>query len=177
MQYFIGVVPPLEYMEKIICFQKNWKSNGVINVVEPHITLKAQGGLTPDIRWLGDLEKLCREISPFRIILTEPKFFGDYVVYLSMQSEELYQLHNKIVKLINPSNELIKKYFELQDFVPHLTLGKTFFGMSSNELNEMAIEARRLLTPYPTFVVDQIRVYQEFEPLKYISYKDIALKQ
>lgn len=77
MQYFIGIVPPQEYMEKIIHFQKNWKSNGVVNVVEPHITLKAQGGLTTDLRWLNDLEKLCRGFLPFRITLTEPKFFGD----------------------------------------------------------------------------------------------------
>jgi 2'-5' RNA ligase len=177
MQYFIGIVPPSDYKEKIINFQKNWESNGVINVVEPHITLKAQGGLTPDKRWLDDLETLCRDFPSFRITLTEPKFFGDYVVYLSMQSQELIQLHNKIVKLINPSDDLIKKYFELEDFVPHLTLGTTYFGMTSNELNEMEIEAQRLLMPYPTFDVNQIRVYQEIEPFKYITYKDIALKQ
>lgn len=177
MQYFIGIVPPLEYMEKIKYFQKKWKSNGVVNVVEPHITLKAQGGLTPDLRWIDNIEILCRDFQPFRITLTEPKFFGDYVLYLSMESQALYQLHNKIVQLINPSTQLIKKYFELEDFVPHLTLGKTYFGMASNELNEMAIEAQRLLTPYPTFDVNQIRVYQEIEPLKYIPYKDIALNK
>lgn len=94
-----------------------------------------------------------------------------------MISQELCQLHNKIVQLINPSNELIKKYFELEDFVPHLTLGKTYFGMSSEELKEMAREAQKFLTPYPTFNVEQIRVYQEIEPLKYVPYKDIALNQ
>lgn len=177
MQYFIGIVPPLDYKEEIVHFQKKWKSNGVVDVVEPHITLKAQGGLTPDKSWFDALETMCREFPPFRITLTEPKFFGDYVVYLSMESPKLFQLHNKIVRLINPSEELIKKYFELEDFIPHLTLGKTYFGMNSNELNEMAKEAHRLLTPYPTFEVNKIRVYQEIEPLKYITFKDIELKK
>ncbi|WP_405460067.1 2'-5' RNA ligase family protein [Paenibacillus sp. HJGM_3] len=177
MQYFIGIVPPRDYREKIISFQRNWKSNGVVNAVEPHITLKAQGGLTPDLRWLDDLENLCKDFSPFRITLTEPRFFGDYVVYLSMKSQELYQLHKKIVQLINPPKELIKKYFELEDFVPHLTLGKTYFGMSPEELKEMAREAQRFLMPYPTFFVEQIRVYQEMEPFIYVPYLDISLKK
>jgi hypothetical protein len=40
--------------------------------------------------------------------------------------------------------------------------------MSSDELKEMAREAQRFLTPYPTFTVEQIRVYQEIKPLKYL---------
>ncbi|MGO4350014.1 2'-5' RNA ligase family protein [Paenibacillus sp. MCAF9] len=176
MQYFIGIIPPPEYLEKVFIFQKEWKNNGVVNMVEPHITLKAQGGLSPDLSWLDKLEKLCTNFPSFPITLSDPKFFGDYVLYLSVESQELYRLHSQIVQMINPSKELIKQYFELADFIPHLTLGKTYFGMNPNELEEMSVAARKALTPYPTFNVNQIRLYQEVEPLKYIPYKDITLK-
>lgn len=57
MQYFIGIVPPDEYLERIVSFQKRWSSNGLPDVVEPHVTVKAQSGLTLDMAWL--------ENSPF----------------------------------------------------------------------------------------------------------------
>ncbi|MEN2766282.1 hypothetical protein [Ornithinibacillus xuwenensis] len=46
MQYFIGIVPSEEYSMKIIAFRNKWTNNSIHDVVEPHITLKAQGGLT-----------------------------------------------------------------------------------------------------------------------------------
>jgi 2'-5' RNA ligase len=176
MQYFIGIVPPLEYKEKILHFQKKWKSNKVVDLVEPHITIKAQGGLTPDRGWMNGLEQMCAEFSSFRIALREPHFFGEHVLYLSVDSPELYQLHNNIVQLIKPSEEQSKKYFEREDYIPHLTLGETYFGMDSNELHDMAKKARQLLSPYPAFLVNQVRVYQEIAPLKYSPFKDIELK-
>jgi hypothetical protein len=45
VEYFIGIVPPEEYMKRIECFQRRWMN---YLGVEPHITLKAQGGLTSD---------------------------------------------------------------------------------------------------------------------------------
>jgi hypothetical protein len=50
-QFFVGIVPPNDYKEKIIEFQKKWKSNHMWKVVEPHITVKAQSGLGPT--WFG----------------------------------------------------------------------------------------------------------------------------
>lgn len=46
-EYFIGIVPPKEYLKRIELFQTKWMNH---LGVEPHITLKAQGGLTPDKR-------------------------------------------------------------------------------------------------------------------------------
>jgi 2'-5' RNA ligase len=43
MQYFIGVVPPDDYKNKLITFQKQWSNNLLVDVVEPHITLKISG--------------------------------------------------------------------------------------------------------------------------------------
>ncbi|MFP3472788.1 2'-5' RNA ligase family protein, partial [Micrococcus sp. SIMBA_144] len=79
----------------------------------PHITLKAQGGLTEDLEWVSRIKKVCSEIEPFRIQLEEAMFFGEEILYLSAQSEDLHKLHEKIVHSVEPSKELIEKYFEL----------------------------------------------------------------
>ncbi|WP_371932625.1 hypothetical protein [Bacillus carboniphilus] len=42
VEYFIGIVPPEEYLERVELFQNKWIKQ---SDVEPHITLKAQGGI------------------------------------------------------------------------------------------------------------------------------------
>ncbi|SOC41587.1 2'-5' RNA ligase family protein [Ureibacillus acetophenoni] len=175
MQYFIGIVPSDEYKQKVTAFQQKWKNHWITDVVEPHITVKAQGGLTPDKEWIRKVKKVCNQFSPFNISVSKPMFFGEDILYLSVNSKELYELHNKIVEKILPSDDLIKKYFELDDYIPHMTLGKTYFGLSKQDLNDMAKLAEEELTPYPTFEVNFIRIYQEVEPLKYVKLLDIPL--
>ena len=175
MQYFIGIVPSEEYKEKLIDFQHKWKNNQICDVVEPHITLKAQGGLTPDEKWLSKVKGVCNNFQSFQITLDQPKFFGDDILYLSASSNELDKLHNSIVRVVSPSEALIKKYFELEDFVPHMTLGKSNYGLSKKELKEMGELAEKELSPFPTFDVRFVRVYLEIDPNKYIKYLDIPL--
>lgn len=175
MQYFIGIVPSDEYKMKLIDFQHKWKNNLITNVVEPHITLKAQGGLTPDEEWLSRVRKVCNNFQPFQITLDKPMFFGEDILYLSANSHELYKLHKAIVREISPSNELIKQYFELDDFVPHMTLGKANYGLSKIDLIDMKVLAEKELSPFPTFDVKFVRVYQESETNKYKKYIDISL--
>lgn len=177
MQYFIGIVPSDEYKKKIIEFQQKWVNHFITDVVEPHITLKAQGGLTPDKEWISKVKKVCNNFSSFNISVSKPMFFGEDILYLSATSKELYKLHNCIVEEISPSDDLIKKYFELDDFTPHMTLGKTYFGLSKQELKDMAQLAEEELSPYPSIEVNFIRIYQEIEPLKYIKYFDIPLNK
>ncbi|MFB4166959.1 2'-5' RNA ligase family protein [Virgibacillus sp. JSM 102003] len=175
MQFFIGIVPSDEYKMKLIDFQQKWKNNRITDVVEPHITLKAQGGLTSDEKWLQKVKEVCYNFQPFEITIDKPMFFGDEILYLSATSSELYKLHNSIVREISPSSDSIKKYFELKDFVPHMTLGKTNHGLSQKELRKMKRTAETELTPFPTFEVRFVRVYQEIEPNRYIKYLDIPL--
>lgn len=84
MQYFIGIVPPEEFKEKIAGFQNLW------------FTQENGGGCFPPVEEIG-------------------------------------------------------KYFELENYTPHLTLGQTHFGMISEELQEMAQKAESELTPNPAF--------------------------
>jgi 2'-5' RNA ligase len=179
IDYFIGIVPPGEYVERVERFQRKWiRQSGV----EPHITLKAQGGLTPDKKWLGNVKRVCENISPFQVSLGKPKYFGNNILYLSVDSAELHTLHQKIVKEISPSHELIKRYFELDDFVPHLTLGKEHYGgnistpLSKDGLTEMERAAEEELTPYPAFKVDFVRVYElDIVKRRYETFLDIYL--
>src|SRR5687768_8031602 len=128
MQFFIGIVPPDEFKKKIVELQQQWKNNSLPDVVEPHITVKAQGGLTPDEVWLSKVKKVCEDFSSFKLKLNKPAFFGDSVLFLSVKSTEIYEIHQKIVNAVSPERDLIKKYMELDDYVPHLTLGQTYWG-------------------------------------------------
>jgi 2'-5' RNA ligase len=180
VDYFIGIVPPEEFLERVEEFQRKWISQ---SGVEPHITLKAQGGLSPDKKWMDIVKSVCDNVRPFQVTLGKPKYFGGNILYLSVESSELHILHQKIVKEISPSDELIKKYFELDDFVPHLTLGKETYGgnistpLSKEGLKEMEIAAGKELSPYPIFRVDFIRVYElNHEKRRYETLLDIPLK-
>ena len=180
VKYFIGIVPPQEYLKRIVNFQSRW-----INTlgVEPHITLKAQGGLSADKKWIEKVIDVCDNYKPFQLKLGAPMYFGKTILYLSVHSNHLHELHNRIVKTISPSEELINQYFELNDFVPHLTLGKEQYGsgistgISKIELKETEKLAEKELTPYPTFEVSSIRVYElNLEKKRYEKYKDIYLR-
>ncbi|WP_017381864.1 2'-5' RNA ligase family protein [Paenisporosarcina sp. TG-14] len=175
MRFFIGIVPSDEYKKRLLDFHHKWKNNRITDVVEPHITLKAQGGLTTDEKWLSKVKEVCNNFNSFQITLEKPMFFGEDILYLSATSNELYKLHKSIVRVISPSNDLIKKFFELDDFVPHMTLGKINYGLSNKELREMGNLAEKELIPFPTFEVRFVRVYQEIEPNKYRKFLDIPL--
>ena len=174
-EYFIGIVPPERYAERIVSLQGKWMMK---LAVEPHITLKAQGGLSQDKKWINKVKKVCENYKTFQISLDKPKFFGDNILYLSVNSDDLYVLHQKIVREISPSDELIKRYFELDDFVPHLTLGKEQYGIKKQDLKDMEKSAEKELTPYSIFKVDFIRVYElNTETKRYEKYIDIPLKK
>jgi 2'-5' RNA ligase len=169
-EYFIGIVPPKEYLERIEQFQGKWFYR---LGVEPHITIKAQGGLTPDKNWIENVQNVCSHYSSFQLTLNEPQYLGENILYLSVQSDEIHRLHQMLVQKIAPSDDLIKQYFELNDFVPHLTLGHL---PSQSELKHMETCAKTELIPYPTFDVTFIRIYQSnYEKQIYEKYLDIEL--
>lgn len=179
-EYFIGIVPPEEYMERIEHFQRKWMN---LLGVEPHITLKSQGGLTPDKEWIDKIKEVCENFKSFHLSLDKPMYFGNTILYLSVNSNDLHNLHREIVREISPSDDLIPQYFELDDFIPHLTLGKEAYGgsistgMSKQELNDMEKLVEKELTPYPTFEVTFIRIYElNNEVQRYEKYLDIPLR-
>lgn len=150
MKYFIGITPPENYLEKIRIFQMRWKSNRLPYMVEPHVTVKSQAGLTDDFSWLEKVEKICAETAPFSVALGLPEWFGDHVLFLSVLSEKILPLHQALVEAVNPPQDVRIKFFEGDPYHAHLTLGMGEQGMSAEDLKEMAREATAL-HPLPTF--------------------------
>ncbi|KYP82067.1 2'-5' RNA ligase [Ferroacidibacillus organovorans] len=175
VQYFVGIVPPTDYKERIVEFQKRWQSNRTWEVAEPHITVKAQSGLGDDLRWLESIKRTCASFPRFTVSIDQPKTFGEAVAYLSVESSEIHDFHERLVEAVSPPPEVMKQYMEMERFIPHLTLGQTHWGMSSEEISEMRSFASITLFPFPTFSVDFIRVFQEIEKNTYILFEDIDL--
>ncbi|WP_454191303.1 2'-5' RNA ligase family protein [Paenibacillus sp. Marseille-Q7038] len=175
MKYFIGITPPDDYKEKIVTFRGRWSRNRLNDVVEPHITVKAQGGLTVDLHWSESVRKACSLIPSFQLTLSDPGSFGSDVTFLNVKTNNVIDLHKKLVKVILPSQELLDRYFEMDKYHPHLTLGQTYWGLSENEIDEMKLLTINELAPFPTFDVNYVRVYKEVEPDKYTPFEDIQL--
>ncbi|MCP1422918.1 2'-5' RNA ligase [Paenibacillus xylanexedens] len=156
MKYFIGITSPDDYKEKIVAFRDRWSSNRLNDVVEPHITVKAQGGLTVDLHWLESVRQTCSLMPSFQLSLSEPESFGSAVTFLSVETSNIIELHRNLVKAISPSQELLDRYFEMDKYHPHLTLGQTY-------------------CPFSTFDVNYVRIYKEVELNKYVPFEDIQL--
>lgn len=177
--YFIGIVPPDGYSQRVQAFQKKWMDR---LGVEPHITLKAQGGLTEDKSWLKRVQDVSAQFEPFIVSLGSPRYFGGTILYLRVDSDPIYRLHQDIVETVGSTAEQVKQYFELDQYVPHLTLAKVAYGgnvssgLTQEQLNEMEKAAEFELTPYPTFTVEFIRVY-ELREGSYVPLIDLPLKR
>jgi 2'-5' RNA ligase len=169
-QYFIAVMPPEGYAERV----KQFQSNQGIQQIEPHITVKAQGGLTPDEKWIAKIEEICSQFPTFELALGEPNMFSEAVLYLTVQSEEVKRLHKEIVRAIHPSEELVQQYFELDSYIPHMTIAQTKNGLLVNQLVDLKGKAEQQLSPFPIFEVQLIRIYKKVNPDEgYIKLKDI----
>jgi 2'-5' RNA ligase len=167
MPYFIGIVPSEDYKEQILVFRNKWAktfrnrwdNNGFRAPVEPHITVKLSNGLTEDMNWLEKVRETCSSFPIFQLALSEPGTFGTAVTFLSVESKDIYNLHKNLVDAVSPPPELIDSNIELDNFIPHLTLGQTKWGMNEAEIIEMKLAAREALPPFPSFDVTFVRVF------------------
>ncbi|WP_414050232.1 2'-5' RNA ligase family protein [Macrococcus animalis] len=177
-QYFIGIIPPLHIYDEVIKVQKKYiKKLGV----EPHITLKAQSCLTDDEQWIITVENIVRSTPKFNVKLSGTAYFGDIVLYLSIDSEEHNHLHKNIVRELYVPKDEKQKYFEDENYVGHITIGKTTYpsGLSSNQLSvddlrnmEKEINSNIKIK---SFKVDSVWIYKK-EENEYMRYKKINLK-
>lgn len=149
MNFFVGIPPPLIFSDKVVAFQKTITGNTMPELVEPHITIKAQGGLDDELKWVGNVKEVCRNTHPFEISILDPATFDDNVLYLRVDSEVIIQLHKDIVLKIHPSKEDLEGFFELDQFVPHLTLGISNDTLTTEIIREMRKKAHDVFsTPY-----------------------------
>jgi len=161
MKLFIGIVPPEEYKEKILLFQKQWSNNRLPARIEPHITMKAPFDPPKNNLWLEEIRKLCQNTPSFFVELGPPAYFGERVVYLSVKSEGALSLHREVVRIFSATTGYRLSRSEGKSYTPHLTLGNTRHGLTPAEIKEMGERAKKELAPYPSFQVDFIRVYEK----------------
>lgn len=162
MQYFIGITLPAALKEKIISFQNSFPTNEVQRIAEPHITVKAQGGLTEDESWINVVREAVENYPSFEINLSGVDGFGGTVLFLSpVPSSELIGLHRLLLEVVNPSNNLIAKYFEGDTYQPHITLGGTSWGMTKDDLVSMRELAKNRFIDSEPFMVSFVRIYRQ----------------
>jgi 2'-5' RNA ligase len=131
-------------------------------MVEPHITVKAQGGLSEDKGWISSVKKAVQGYPNFHISMVDVGNFGENVVFLTPSpTRELSDLHKILMNTIKPGDELTKKYFEGANYHFHLTLAGTSWGMTSQELLLVKEGAKDKLLKLPKFKVSFIRVYEK----------------
>ena len=176
VEYFIAVVPPKKYAEKITEFQKRWSSNTLLDFVEPHVTVKSQAGLNEDESWIDSIKTICNTFPMFNLSIKGVKAFENSVVYLGVESRKINDLHRKIVEAIHPDPEISKRYYELDLYEPHLTLGSKEYGMSEIELSEMKKLANKYFPDLQPFIVKSLRVYKLLEN-KYQKIQELELMQ
>ncbi|ANY75258.1 hypothetical protein BBD41_23255 [Paenibacillus ihbetae] len=135
MEFFFGIVPETDIYEKVMSVREKYC---VRNGSDPHITVKASCGLSEDMSWLSKCRKIISEFESFQITVGAPKYFGDRdVLYLDVQSEELIELHKRLVAVLEASEESINRCFELELYKPHITVAR------KSRLSEATIEEMR----------------------------------
>lgn len=174
VEYFIAIVPPEKYKESIMHFQKRWSDNTLPDFVEPHITVKSQAGLNEDESWIDSIKIICGSFPSFKLWLKNVKSFGKSIVYLGVESERINELHRRIVEAIHPNPEISKRYYELDLYEPHLTLGSKEYGMSEIELSEMMKLANKYFPDFQPFIVNSLRIYKLLEN-KYQKIQELQL--
>lgn len=176
MSYFIGIVPPEDYKQKIVAFQKMWPGNKLPGYVNPHITLKAPTGLKSDLKWIDDIKTVLAGYRPFNMKIGGPAFFDKEVLYLQIFSDTAQRIHEQIIAALLPKLK-VNLSAESERFNMHLTLATVWSGNNWQELLKMQGMADKFLAPYPQFTVQSIRVFEKHTPKNsYHTFCDIDLK-
>ncbi|MFH0873415.1 MAG: 2'-5' RNA ligase family protein [Candidatus Komeilibacteria bacterium] len=165
MKFFIGITPPSDTKEKIIAFQRSFPNNACPDLYEPHITVKAQAGLTENLDWIPRIESVAKTCKRFFLTFAGIGTFDETVVFLQpVASQELIELHRKLVEAINPDAEELNNYFELDRYNPHLSLGGKGWGLHREELMDMKKRGEIELAGIPGFEVTFLRIYRQILP-------------
>ncbi|NMP23713.1 2'-5' RNA ligase family protein [Sulfobacillus harzensis] len=171
VQYFIGIAPPKADRDRIRDFRGRWRSARHV-LTEPHITVKAQGGLSEDLGWVKAVRRVCRTWHSFDVEIRGPHMFGATVVYLSVKSPALPVLHEQILACVPPPADTMQQYFEGEWYVPHLILGQSSWGMTDAELQAMYREADTLSFRGP-FTATGLQIFRGLTPGRYEPYIQI----
>ena len=165
MKFFIGIVPPEEISSNIISFQKSFPNNDVVNVIEPHITIKRPEVVVDVDGWVGKIRSITEGIRTFQLSFEKVETFDNEVVFLKPNnSEELFSLHKQIFKISEASEE--GSMYENDNYDPHLTLAGTKWKISKEELFDLKEKAQIVFENEMNFEVSFLRIYKKEDGVK-----------
>lgn len=125
-RWFIGALLPPNISKAITTVQHQLiDESTMLPPLVPHITLMHPNPLMElSPLYFAPLAKnVALELLPCEIKLGNIGTFNNNVLYISVESPELTQMHNQLVDLL-PS-KIQAQYFVGRNFVPHVTLAQT----------------------------------------------------
>ena len=178
VKYFIAIPILGELSEKIKNFRRTFLT-GSLMMAEPHVTVKAHGGLSGDEKWVSKIKEAIEKTNCFELTLKGVDTFGNKVILLKAEPfEKLFQIHKMIVDEVNPGEADIKKYHELGSYAPHSTLYEATTTEDHAKFLEIFNLATNAFNEKFSFNVSTIRIYkQDIAGMPYRKLIDIELAQ
>lgn len=155
MQYFIGIVPPKEISSIVNQLRKKWG----YKATEPHITIKAPVGLQNIGHSVDQIKNTIRHFGELTVSIDGVDFFNESVLFYRVHSEKIKELHFQIVKTIDLHGKMSTR-FELDNYIPHLTIMKHKKGYEELPLGKIAVEASQIMQGNYVFTPQFIRIYR-----------------
>jgi 2'-5' RNA ligase len=164
MKYFLGVSIPKNYKNKIEMLRAQFR----FFTTEPHITLVPPPALPDEDDFIKNVIDVCKKTEPFDVKLNSLGQFGNRVLFVSVDSPGLIDLHNKIYDNLGLEEEK-------RGYTPHLTLVKQR-PKRPVEIDIIRKRAETKLIPAIEYTLDSITVYyQPKEHSIYVPYMEIPL--
>ena len=138
----------------------------------PHITLRAPDSLTSDLTWLSNLLEVAAGTAPFAVAFAEARTFDDRVLYLSIDSTGVIELHQRILDVLGPGRDLGGEASVAKPYVPHLTL---FVARRHQELPAYEDVLSRLQDLKPFEVTELTVLRREDSSTRYQTWKRVPL--
>lgn len=158
MKYFIGVVPEEKIYNTVLNIQKKFGDNRL----EPHITVRPPVTVADQTQWIKAIEMICADFSPFQIQLPATGNFGKRVLFIDVLSKDLSNLHNQLLKAVEPFEQPEASQKEDKLYHPHLTLGRSWCGFTKEDFAQMKMLADDFLfRDQVSFIAEFIRIYHK----------------
>lgn len=172
MKFFVGIIPPPDIYKHLQQIQTQFGDNRL----EPHITIRPPVTPIEFEPWVQAVETICETVKSFDVQLTGTGFFGDRVLFVSVESSDLNELYHQLMPALKPfePEEISESHF---GFHPHLTLGRKWCGFTTDDFTAMKQLADDYLQNGDiSFKVTQVRIYYKPDNHgRFETYKDINL--
>jgi 2'-5' RNA ligase len=159
MKYCLGILPPDSYLDKIFEFQKKWKSVILPRRTEPHITVKSKIGLADNMEWLNRMQNICSEEYCFDVKMTKADWFSNSVLFLKATSDNLINLHKKLLQELLINSGISIGPYEGENFLPHMSIAKIIDSSVIADLKRLRMSAEEDFQLCSSFKVTKLYLY------------------